>query len=419
MSKLLYELYELNNLMMAPTHMVADATHKILSHPFSASVLTEEGRTVAAGWEFLERVTRRFTKPEFGFESVKIASGAEIKIKQVTVKRDIFCRLLNFTRVLDEKTKAEKPSSALKKVLVVAPLSGHYATLLRDTVHALLEDHDVYITDWNNARDVPLFFGRFDLDNYIDYVISYIQMLGPDLNVVAVCQPSVPVMAATALMSSRKDPMVPNTVTLMGGPIDTRINPTKVNLQAKNEPIEWFEENIIADVPWYYPGAMRRVCPGFIMLSGFMSMNLERHAEAHKSFYNHLIQGDEGSAEAHRKFYDEYLSVLDMPAEYYLQSVNTVFQRHALPQGMMMHRGEKVNLKAIEKTALLTVEGERDDISGVGQTKAAQALCAGIPASRKKHYEQAGAGHYGIFNGSKWRKHIMPTIRTFIQDMQQ
>jgi poly(3-hydroxybutyrate) depolymerase len=414
MNKMLYEMYEFNSLMLVPAHMVADATSKILSHPFNAATLSEEGRTIAAGWEVLERVTRRFAKPEFGIESVQVASGAEVKIKQETVKRDVFCRLLHFNRVLDENTKNEKPSDQLKKILVVAPLSGHYATLLRDTVHALLQDHDVYITDWQNARDVPLFFGRFDLDDYIDYVINYIQLLGPNVNVVAVCQPSVPVMAATALMSARQDPMVPRTVTLMGGPIDTRVNPTKVNEQARNESIEWFEENIIANVPWYYPGAVRRVCPGFIMLSGFMSLNLERHMEAHKSFYNHLIQGDESGAENHRKFYDEYLSVLDMPAEYYLQSVNTVFQRHALPKGQMMHRDEKVDLKAIEKTALLTIEGERDDISGVGQTKAAQALCKGIPEDRKMHYEQKAVGHYGIFNGSKWRKHIMPKIRDFV-----
>lgn len=417
MAKLLYEMYELKNLMMSPTHMIADAAHKMLSHPLNAAGMSEEARKIDAGMEMLERITRRFAKPEFGIDSIKVASGAEIAIKQVTVKRDVFCKLLNFTRVLDEATKKEKPSSQLKKILVVAPLSGHYATLLRDTVDALLQDHDVYITDWNNARDVPLFFGRFDLDDYIDYVVRYMQLLGPDINVVAVCQPSVPVMAATALMSSRKDPMVPKTVTLMGGPIDTRINPTQVNQQAKDQPIEWFEENIIATIPWYYPGAMRQVCPGFVMLSGFMSMNLERHMDAHKTFYNHLVLGDGSGAEAHRKFYDEYLSVLDMPAEYYLQSVNTVFQRHALPTGTMMHRGELVDLKAIKKTALLTVEGERDDISGVGQTKAAQTLCVNIPADRKMHYEQKGAGHYGIFNGSRWRGQIMPKIRDFIADI--
>ncbi len=417
MNKLIYEMYEFNSLMMTPAHMLADVSHKIMSHPFSASILTEEGRTIAAGWEFLERVTRRFGKPEFGIKSVSVASGAEIKIKQETVQRDTFCKLIHFSRELDESTKKEKSSKELSKILVVAPLSGHYATLLRDTVHTLLQDHDVYITDWVNAREIPLFLGRFDLDDYIDYVIRYIQLLGPKVNVVAVCQPSVPVMAATAVMSARKDPMVPKTVTLMGGPIDTRINPTKVNEQARNESIEWFEQNIIANVPWYYAGAMRRVCPGFIMLSGFMSMNLERHTEAHKSFYNHLIQGDESSAENHRKFYDEYLSVLDMPAEYYLQSVNTVFQRHALPKGEMMYREEKVDLKAIEKTALLTIEGEKDDISGVGQTKAAQGLCKNIPASRKKHYEQPGAGHYGIFNGRKWRRDIAPVIGKFIQDI--
>jgi poly(3-hydroxybutyrate) depolymerase len=414
MNKMLYELYELNSIMMVPAHMMANATHKILSHPLNSSHMSEEGRTLAAGWEFLERVTRRFAKPEFGIHSVKVASGTDVKIQQKTVKRDTFCKLLHFERVLDEHSKSEKPSHELKKILIVAPLSGHYATLLRDTVHALLQDHDVYITDWANARDVPLFFGRFDLDDYIDYVIRYIQLLGPQVNVVAVCQPSVPVMAATALMASRQDPMAPRSVTLMGGPIDTRINPTKVNDQAKNESIEWFEQNIIADVPWYYPGALRRVCPGFIMLSGFMSMNLERHMEAHKSFYNHLVQGDESGAEGHRKFYDEFLAVLDMPAEYYLQSVNTVFQRHALPKGTMKHRDEKVDLKAIEKTALLTIEGERDDISGVGQTKAAQALCKNIPADRKMHYEQKAVGHYGIFNGRKWRANIMPKIADFL-----
>jgi poly(3-hydroxybutyrate) depolymerase len=417
MNKMLYEMYELNSIMMAPAHMLADATYKILNHPFNSTSLSEEGRKVLADWEMLERVTRRFSKPEFGIESVQVLSGLDIKIEQQTLQRDLFCKLLGFTRVLDERTKGEKASQELPKILIVAPLSGHYATLLRDTVHALLQDHDVYITDWQNAREVPLYFGRFDLDDYIEYVIRYIQMLGPDVNVVAVCQPSVPVMAATALMAARQDPLAPKSVTLMGGPIDTRINPTKVNAQAQDQSIEWFEENIIVNVPWYYPGAMRRVCPGFIMLSGFMSMNLERHMEAHKSFYNHLIQGDESVAEAHRKFYDEFLSVLDMPAEYYLQSVNTVFQKHALPRGLMKHRDEKIALNAIEKTALLTIEGERDDISGVGQTKAAQALCKNIPPHRKMHHEQKAVGHYGIFNGSKWRNHIMPKIRDFIAEI--
>lgn len=412
-----YDMYELNNFILAPANMLASGAQQVMHHPLSPTQFTEEGRTLVANVDLFERMTRRFVKPEFGIKSITLGDKIEVMIRQHTIDRRTFCRLLHFERVIDASQKGVKPSSELPKVLVVAPMSGHYATLLRDTVRALLQDHDVYITDWNNGREIPLFLGNFDLDDYVAYLIDYMRLLGPKINVVAVCQPSVPVMAATALMSADQDLYVPQSVTLMGGPIDTRVNPTKVNLESKNKPIEWFEKNVVDYVPWFYPGAMRRVCPGFIMLSGFMSMNLERHYEAHVSFYNHLVRGDESGAESHRTFYDEFLAVMDLPAEYYLQSVETVFMRHALPKGTMKVKGEKVDLSAIEKTALLTIEGERDDISGVGQTKAAHKLCTGIPASRKKHYEQKAVGHYGIFNGRKWREQIMPRIRDFIRDV--
>ncbi len=300
------------------------------------------------------------------------------------------------------------------KLLIVAPISGHYATLLRGTVNTMLPDHDVYITDWADARMVPLAEGHFDLDDYIDYVISMLHLLGPGAHVMAVCQPSVPVLAAAALMEARGDTHLPATMTLMGGPIDTRLSPTAVNTLANTHDLDWFEQNVIMKVPFPHPGFMRDVYPGFLQISGFLSMNFDRHVDAHRDFYHHLIRGDGDSAEKHREFYDEYLAVMDLTAEFYLQTVDTVFIRHALPLGTMKHRGHKVEPQAIRNIAMLTVEGEHDDISGVGQTRAAHDLVVNLPADKRAHYLQLGVGHYGVFNGSRFRSEIAPRIADFI-----
>jgi poly(3-hydroxybutyrate) depolymerase len=300
------------------------------------------------------------------------------------------------------------------RVLIVAPLSGHFATLLRGTVETLLLDHDVYITDWVNARDVPLVHGRFDLDDFIDLVVSFLHELGPDTHLVAVCQPSVPVLAAVALMAAEGDKLQPRSMTLMGGPIDTRRNPTKPNLLATSRPLEWFERTVVETVPARYIGAFRRVYPGFLQLAGFMTMNLDRHVTAHFDQYKHLIRGDGESADAHRRFYDEYTSVMDLPADFYLQTIERVFQQHALALGSFTSRGRKVEPAAIKRTALLAVEGENDDICAVGQTAAALDLCTGLAAAKKQHHLQPKVGHYGVFNGRRWRSEIYPKVRDFI-----
>jgi poly(3-hydroxybutyrate) depolymerase len=293
-------------------------------------------------------------------------------------------------------------------------MSGHYATLLRGTVEAFLPTHDVYITDWTDARMVPLAEGRFDLDDYIDYVIEMLHVLGGNMHVMAVCQPSVPVVAAVSVMEAVSDPYVPLSMTLMGGPIDTRRNPTAVNNLAAERGIDWFRSHVITKVPFPHPGVMRDVYPGFLQLNGFISMNLDRHVDAHKNLFNHLVKGDGDLADKHRDFYDEYLAVMDLTAEYYLQTVDTVFVKHALPKGEMTHRGALVQPSKIKRVALMTVEGENDDISGLGQTEATHALCSSIPMQRRVHYVQKGVGHYGVFNGSRFRSEIVPRISDFM-----
>jgi poly(3-hydroxybutyrate) depolymerase len=329
-------------------------------------------------------------------------------VRERTVVSRPFCRLVHFERA---QAASDDP-----KILLVAPLSGHYATLLRGTVAALLPDHEIYVTDWANGRDVALRHGRFDLDDYIAYVIDFLRHLGPGNHAIAVCQPSVPVLAATALLAAAKDPSQPRSLTLMGGPIDTRINPTVPNRLAEEHSLAWFEANAIHAVPWPLAGHGRRVYPGFLQLTGFMTMNLDRHLKAHRDLFDHLVQGDGESADAHRRFYDEYLSVMDLPAEYYLQTVRTVFQRHALATGTMTWRGRPVEPGAIENCGLLAVEGELDDISGVGQTKAALGLCRNVPAAAKHYHLQAATGHYGIFNGRRWRDEICPRVARFIRE---
>jgi poly(3-hydroxybutyrate) depolymerase len=363
---------------------------------------------MAAAAEMFERSTRRYGKPEWRIDST-LVGGERVPVHISTVWERPFCRLLHFERAFERRPRRPQP-----RLLIVAPLSGHYATLLRGTVEGFLPNHDVYITDWADARMVPLAQGGFDLDDYIDYVISILHFLHGDVHVLGVCQPSVPVMAAVARMEANDDPYVPHSMVLMGGPIDTRVNPTAVNRLAEQRGTDWFRRHVITKVPFPNPGLMRDVYPGFLQLNGFVSMNLERHIEAHRNLFTHLVKGDGDSAQKHREFYDEYLAVMDLSAEYYLQTVDTVFVRHALPKGTMTHRGTPIDLARIRRVALLTVEGENDDISGLGQTEAAHALCANIPPELKSHWMQPGVGHYGVFNGSRFRAEIAPRVSDFV-----
>lgn len=402
-----YQFYELNHAALQPARAFADAVKLLYSNPLNPMSHTPMGRTIAAGAEMFERTTRRYGKPSFGISETKI-NFEKVAVSERIVWKKPFCDLIHFERDLPKERKPDP------KLLIVAPMSGHYATLLRGTVESMIQHAEVYITDWTDARMVPVADGRFDLDDYVDYVIDMLHHLGPDTHVMAVCQPSVPVLAAVAIMEARGDRFAPASMTLMGGPIDTRRNPTAVNKLAEEKGIEWFRDNVIMQVPWPEPGFMRNVYPGFLQLSGFMSMNLDRHIIAHKDFYMHLVKDDGDSAEKHRDFYDEYLAVMDLTAEFYLQTVDTVFVRHALPKGTMRHRGEPVDPKAIRNVALLTVEGENDDISGIGQTKAAHDLCVNITDEMRAHYMQPKVGHYGVFNGSRFRSEIVPRIVDFM-----
>jgi poly(3-hydroxybutyrate) depolymerase len=403
-----YQLYEMHHAAMAPWRAAAESMRVAYRNPFNPLSYTSVGRSMAAGFEVFERATRRYGKPEFGLPQTTIGGEAVSVHEQVVWSRP-FCDLLHFERVLPPGHGKDP------RILIVAPMSGHYATLLRGTVETLLPSADIYITDWKDARMVPLSEGRFDLDDYIDYVIEMLHHLGEDTHVIAVCQPAVPVLAAVARMEAEKDPFAPSSMTLMGGPIDTRVNPTAVNELATTRPLSWFEDNVIMQVPWPQPGVMRSVYPGFLQLSGFMSMNLDRHMIAHKDFFVHLVKNDGDSADKHRDFYDEYLAVMDLDAEFYLQTIETVFIRHALPKGEMTHRGKPVDPSSIVNTALMTVEGENDDISGVGQTEAAQHLCSSLPDHMRLHYVQPDVGHYGVFNGSRFRREIAPRIIAFMK----
>jgi poly(3-hydroxybutyrate) depolymerase len=402
-----YQMYEFNHAAMQPYRAYVDAVRLFYSNPINPLSHTAFGRSVAATAELFERTTRRYGKPAFGIEKT-VVNWNPVPVTEKVVWSRPFCNLIHFIKDMPA-TRRDQP-----KLLIVAPMSGHYATLLRGTVEAMLPHADVYITDWTDARMVPMTAGRFDLDDYIDYVVDMLHLLGPNTHVIGVCQPSVPVLAAVALMEARGDRFAPATMTLMGGPIDTRRNPTAVNLLAKEKGIDWFRENVIMQVPWPAPGVMREVYPGFLQLSGFMSMNLDRHISAHKEFFMHLVKHDGDSAEKHRDFYDEYLAVMDLTAEFYLQTVETVFIRHALPKGEMTHRGKPVDTAAIRNVALLTVEGENDDISGLGQTQAAHDICPNIPDDMRVHYMQPAVGHYGVFNGSRFRSEIVPRIVDFI-----
>ncbi|MDR3493301.1 MAG: polyhydroxyalkanoate depolymerase [Ancalomicrobiaceae bacterium] len=402
-----YQLFEMNHAVLGPWRAAADAARLYFKNPLNPLAHTHYGRSIAAACEVFERSTRRYGKPEFGLETA-LVGGTRVAVAERVVWEKPFARLVHFERDLPAGRRPDP------KILIVAPMSGHYATLLRGTVEALLPRHEIFITDWIDARMVPLTAGGFDLDDYIDYVVAMLHHLGQDTHIIAVCQPAVPVLAAVSLMEEANDPYSPPSMILMGGPVDTRISPTAVNKMASQKDLDWFRRNVIMQVPFPHPGFMRPVYPGFLQLSGFMSMNLDRHLNAQREFYGHLIVGDGDSAEKHRDFYDEYLAVMDLSAEFYLQTVDTVFIRHSLPLGAMMHRGHRVNPAAIRKTALLTVEGELDDITGKGQTQAAHRLCANIPDVRRADYVQSKVGHYGVFNGSRFRAEIAPRIADFV-----
>lgn len=413
---MLYQIYETNRAWISPFSEFASAASKLYSNPLSPLAQLPSAHRVSAGFDLIHRLTKEYEKPEFGINSVTV-QGTDVVIQEQVVEEKPFCKLLRFKRFTDDAKLLEKMRDQ-PSVLVVAPLSGHHSTLLRDTVRTLLQDHKVYITDWIDARMVPLEDGPFHLDDYVNYVQDFIRKIGPNVHVISVCQPTVPVLAAVSLMASRGE-ATPKTMTMMGGPIDARKSPTAVNNLAMNKSFEWFETNVIYRVPPNYPGASRRVYPGFLQHTGFVAMNPDRHANSHYDYFLDLVRGDGDSAEAHRQFYDEYNAVLDMPAEYYLDTIKTVFQDFALVNGTWKVRNPKgkdelVKPQDIKTTALLTVEGELDDISGAGQTAAAHELCTGIPKTRHKHYDVVGAGHYGIFSGRRWREQAYPEIRAFI-----
>jgi len=404
----MYWFYEMGHAALNPTRAFADATRLFFKNPANPLAHTTYGKSVAAAMELFERSTRRYRRPEWNIHHTTVG-GERVGVRPTVVWQRPFCRLLHFERAFTHVPRRPQP-----KLLLVAPLSGHYPTLLRGTVEAFLPNHDVYLTEWVDARMVPLSEGSFDLDDYIDYVISMLHRLGGDAHVIAVCQPSVPVMAAVALMEADNDPYVPHSMVLMGGPIDTRINPNAVNELAESRGLDWFRSHVIAKVPFPHPGLMRDVYPGFLQLHGFVSMNLDRHLKAHHDLFLHLVEGDGDSAQKHREFYDEYLAVMDLAAEFYLQTVDTVFIRHLLPKGEMTHRGRRIDPSVIRHVALMTVEGENDDISAIGQTEAAHALCTSLPADMKAHYVQPGVGHYGVFHGSRFRSEIAPRIADFV-----
>lgn len=404
-----YHAYEMAHAMLAPMRLATRALKAQLDLPLNPFYALPAARTMSAACGVFESLTRRYGKPEFAISAIEI-DGRTVSVREDIIVRKTFCRLLHFVRDVEMTRDREDP-----RVLLVAPMSGHYATLLRGTVRALLSNHEVYVTDWVDARDVPLYEGDFGLDDFIDYIMEFIRTLGPRTHVVAVCQPTVPALAATALLAAQHDPCQPLSLTLMGGPIDTRCNPTAVNRLAEKRSLAWFEANIIAHVPFPNAGFLRRVYPGFLQLTGFMTMNLERHATAHIELFNHLVKGDDCSVRQHNDFYEEYLAVMDLPARFYLDTIERVFQRHALANGTFRHRGTLVDCSAISKTSLHTIEGERDDICGRGQTSAAHRICPNIEAGDRQDYVQPAVGHYGVFNGTRFRNELLPRMTNWIR----
>jgi poly(3-hydroxybutyrate) depolymerase len=403
---LLYDAYEVQRQMLAGASNWAAIGARMLNNPALPIGYCGMGPMVASALEVFAHLYEARGKPAFGIEAVEVG-GKRHPVRESVVLEKPFCSLRHFRRAgLGE---------GAPKILLVAPMSGHYATLLRGTVARLIENAEVWITDWADAKTVPLTEGPFDLDDYIDYLIEFLRFIGAPAHVVAVCQPSVPAVAAAAIMGAANDPCRPATLTMMGGPIDTRASPTRVDDIATTRPLSWFGDHVIATVPLTHPGAGRKVYPGFLQLAGFISMNLETHMLSHYEMFRHLTLGDAESAAATKAFYDEYLSVCDMTAEFYLQTIEQVFQRHTLPRGEFVHRGKPIDPGAIRDTALLAIEGERDDISGIGQTRAALDLAPRLPAKRKKYHFAKDVGHYGIFNGSKWRTQIAPVVEDWLR----
>ena len=401
---MIYRAYQTQTDMMEPLRNFAQFANTIIEGPFGALASHPVMRSASAFYEMISRAQVTHVRPAYGISSVKVGNR-ETPVVEEAACTTPFGTLLRFRKDMD---------AAQPRVLLVAPLSGHFATLLRGTVRTLLPDHDVYITDWHNARDVPIHAGAFGFNDYVAHIIRFLEAMGPGAHVIAVCQPCVQVLAAAAIMSETNNPALPRSMTLMAGPIDTRISPTKVNELAKSKPMSWFEKNLIARVPDKFAGAGRRVYPGFVQLSAFMSMNMEKHVKAHMELFGHLARGEAEQAESKKAFYDEYFAVLDLPAEFYLETVRLVFQDHALPLGQLEWQGRRIDPRAIRRTALLTVEGERDDICAVGQTLAAHDLCSSIKPFRKKHHLQPGVGHYGVFSGRKWETQIYPLVRNVI-----
>jgi poly(3-hydroxybutyrate) depolymerase len=405
---MLYQLYDWQRAAMKPWQLFAKAANEIYGHPDSPLSYLPGSRNVAAAFDLMTRITQRYDRPPFGITSVRVG-GRDCPVREVYDIERPFCRLLHF---------AKEGAPRQPRVVVFAPLSGHFATLVRDTCKSLLADHDVWVTDWIDAREIPIALGAFHFDDYVAYVREFLAFLGPQAHAISVCQPTVPVLAAVSLMAAAGEP-IPRSLTMMGGPIDTRASPTAVNNFAMHRPLSWFESKVIQRVPMAYPGFMRRVYPGFMQFAGFVAMNPGRHMDSHVQYYHHLVEGDGESAEAHRRFYDEYNAVMDLPAEYYLETVERVFQKQLLPKGKLVVAGERVRPELIRDTALFTIEGELDDISGNGQTEAAHGLCKGIPDRARQHFLAKGVGHYGIFSGRKYREMIYPRIREFISRHEQ
>ena len=401
---MLYNAYQAQQDLLAPVRAGADLLKAAFSDTVMGPAANYMFRSFAAGAEIISRSHLIHQRPAYGIDQVTV-EGRSLAISEEIALEMPFGNLVHFRK----EGGLRQP-----RVLLAAPMAGHFPTLLRSTAQTLLADHDVYITDWKSGRDVPLTEGRFGLDEYIDHLIAFFGHIGPGGHGVAVCQPCPSMVAATALMAEDGHPATPRSLTLMAGPVDTSISPTKVNILANEHPIEWFEQNLVTTVPRRYAGAHRRVYPGFLQLSAFMTMNLSRHVRAHMDLFSHILKGDIAKANANRKFYDEYFSVADLPAEFYLETVRNVFQEHHLARGVYTYRNRKVDPRAIRKTSLLTVEGERDDICGLGQTMAAQDLCSSIKPFRKKHYVQAGVGHYGVFSGTRWQTQIYPVVRNTI-----
>jgi len=411
---MLYHVYEMNHLALAPLRKIAKLQKEMLETSYNPFVNTLIHKSIIAAYEVFENGTRRYDKPAWNLPYTTI-NGIKVPVEDRVVWSKPFCNLVHFKRADGHIELIHKPGHVDPRVLMIAPMSGHYATLLRATVEAFLPDHEVFISDWVDARNIATSEGRFDLNDYIDYVIEMLEFIGPDAHVLAVCQPGPPVLAAVSVMAEQDNPNRPASMTIIGSPIDARRSPTMPNRVAEEKPLSWFKRHVVHTVPYPNKGFMRKVYPGFLQLAGFVSLNRGRHLKAGREYFKNLVKGDNDSAEKHREFYDEYLAVMDMTAEFYLQTIQEVFQEHKLAKGEFMHRGELVKPEAISDVALMTVQGENDDISGIGQTQAAHDLCINIPEHMKTDYTQPGVGHYGVFSGRRFREEVAPRIKQFMR----